>query len=250
MHPLHSVGSAQPVHAAPSRCSKLISRHSQTFNQIQMRFRDQADATTFITELCRFCPCKEETANARATSVMGPPAAPSRPALTRMSSVTQDSSPSAPSQSTANPDLSSLSRAASSHASFSVDASSASVYHTPVAQEHSNVANRVQSNPPVPQTPLIAYPSYAMTPPQTLPSSSSVPSPASTLVSPSASTLLPSLTASDTKVKTALLENLQQVPDLYQLSSSDLELAVGQIVREQGFLEFVREHTSRATHRY
>ena len=39
--------------------------------------------------------------------------------------------------------------------------------------------------------------------------------------------------------KAAVLDTVRQVPELYQLSTPDLELAVGQIVREPGFLEFV-----------
>jgi len=60
----------------------------------------------------------------------------------------------------------------------------------------------------------------------------------SPLVPPDSRPEAPQKDASETKED--VLSVLREVPQLYQLSTPDLEQAVGQIVREPGFLEFVR----------
>ncbi|KAH7108210.1 hypothetical protein BKA62DRAFT_764278 [Auriculariales sp. MPI-PUGE-AT-0066] len=237
MHPLSSTKAPQPM-----------------FNHIQMRFRNATDATEFIKELSKFCPCKEEisaTQPSAARASMGPP---TRPAiLTAKQGIVstlhqsdqrialQDSQnwSSSPPRTTGSSFLHSQS------VSMQTAASTPSSTHTISPATRSGPAshsNRPASN----ALPFPDNHSHVPVPFQTAPffqsadisspaiSNSSQPnlihiSPASTLTS----------SHSSSAPKKLVFDAVRSLPDLYQLSTPDLEQAIGQIIREPGFLEYV-----------
>ena len=239
----------------------------QAYNQVQMRFRDSVDATSFISELAKFCPCKEDATNGRSTvpaTSMRPPAAPlarPTPALTRMpsrtsiapaaSTFTSPTTYVAPashlsSQSasfpTASRSVASGSRQTTTNSQSVLDTSSALDVDMDLNGSNRHHFEQYQSFVmPHSQTDVSSSPIAASTPPQhAVPSGRATPALmlTSPLVPPDSRPEAPQKDASETKED--VLSVLREVPQLYQLSTPDLEQAVGQIVREPGFLEFVR----------